>query len=107
MDELWTQPLRVLFAALLDPALAWAFCSELLVRPELVAQDEDVFENRLGEINNVYGILSRYPCLQLVSRKVAVFPQGLRPFEQARLDDPRSEERRVGKECRSRWSPYH
>ena len=33
--------------------------------------------------------------------------------EQARLDDAarapadRSEERRVGKECRSRWSPYH
>src|SRR5205807_4168496 len=24
-----------------------------------------------------------------------------------RLDDIRSEERRVGKECRSRWSPYH
>ena len=25
-----------------------------------------------------------------------------------RLDDEqRSEERRVGKECRSRWSPYH
>src|SRR5256885_11820107 len=23
------------------------------------------------------------------------------------LLDPRSEERRVGKECRSRWSPYH
>ena len=23
------------------------------------------------------------------------------------LDVPRSEERRVGKECRSRWSPYH
>ena len=25
------------------------------------------------------------------------------------MDDPamRSEERRVGKECRSRWSPYH
>ena len=22
-------------------------------------------------------------------------------------DCPRSEERRVGKECRSRWSPYH
>src|SRR2546429_3302235 len=25
----------------------------------------------------------------------------------AALDDVRSEERRVGKECRSRWSPYH
>ena len=23
------------------------------------------------------------------------------------MDYPRSEERRVGKECRSRWSPYH
>ena len=23
------------------------------------------------------------------------------------LEIPRSEERRVGKECRSRWSPYH
>ena len=22
-------------------------------------------------------------------------------------EEPRSEERRVGKECRSRWSPYH
>ena len=24
-----------------------------------------------------------------------------------RIDSERSEERRVGKECRSRWSPYH
>ena len=23
------------------------------------------------------------------------------------VENPRSEERRVGKECRSRWSPYH
>ena len=23
------------------------------------------------------------------------------------INSPRSEERRVGKECRSRWSPYH
>src|SRR2546430_4921703 len=26
---------------------------------------------------------------------------------QQRFQHPRSEERRVGKECRSRWSPYH
>ena len=25
----------------------------------------------------------------------------------AKLENARSEERRVGKECRSRWSPYH
>src|SRR5256885_10193199 len=28
-------------------------------------------------------------------------------FDSAELDILRSEERRVGKECRSRWSPYH
>ena len=28
-------------------------------------------------------------------------------LEQLASDDLRSEERRVGKECRSRWSPYH
>src|SRR3712207_9424578 len=28
-------------------------------------------------------------------------------FTQRSLEEVRSEERRVGKECRSRWSPYH
>ena len=28
-------------------------------------------------------------------------------FHEAILKAARSEERRVGKECRSRWSPYH
>ena len=27
--------------------------------------------------------------------------------EMKKIKDTRSEERRVGKECRSRWSPYH
>src|SRR2546427_11868331 len=31
----------------------------------------------------------------------------LHAHEEAVADDTRSEERRVGKECRSRWSPYH
>src|SRR3712207_5122380 len=31
-----------------------------------------------------------------------VYPEG-----QTCCGQPRSEERRVGKECRSRWSPYH
>ena len=35
------------------------------------------------------------------SRLVGVRFAGRRPFAD------RSEERRVGKECRSRWSPYH
>ena len=31
----------------------------------------------------------------------------LRVFSPQFDEDERSEERRVGKECRSRWSPYH
>ena len=30
-----------------------------------------------------------------------------RLIKKARIIRSRSEERRVGKECRSRWSPYH
>ena len=42
----------------------------------------------------------------------ALPPSGIRRFFDiaATMDDVislRSEERRVGKECRSRWSPYH
>ena len=32
---------------------------------------------------------------------------GLLAFSDSTIDFMRSEERRVGKECRSRWSPYH
>ena len=28
-------------------------------------------------------------------------------YDHSIIDTIRSEERRVGKECRSRWSPYH
>ena len=37
----------------------------------------------------------------------AVFPEGSFEREGHPEDEKRSEERRVGKECRSRWSPYH
>src|SRR2546422_3849709 len=39
-------------------------------------------------------------------RQRARLPLRLRRLVAADMD-PRSEERRVGKECRSRWSPYH
>src|SRR5215204_5229927 len=42
---------------------------------------------------------------------VETMPDGLRQFAEVNpfttISDERSEERRVGKECRSRWSPYH
>ena len=34
-------------------------------------------------------------------------PIQIRLVEIRRGEEQRSEERRVGKECRSRWSPYH
>src|SRR5256884_8758181 len=39
------------------------------------------------------------------SKKIATFKQDQRNVGEMYL--VRSEERRVGKECRSRWSPYH
>ena len=35
------------------------------------------------------------------------FQRLMRDCQSGRIDCIRSEERRVGKECRSRWSPYH
>src|SRR3712207_638202 len=67
--------------------LAQVFC-----RPEeladLLAQDL-----RVEELLTVLPLVER---LRLVQPLVALEPYELR-----------SEERRVGKECRSRWSPYH
>src|SRR5437588_5047163 len=40
-------------------------------------------------------------------RRVAVMCPHWNPEDQKAHSHNRSEERRVGKECRSRWSPYH
>ena len=45
-----------------------------------------------------------------VAKRVGVAIDTIRYYErEGLLPEPaeRSEERRVGKECRSRWSPYH
>ena len=42
--------------------------------------------------------------------KIAALPYDVYNRKEATEEvekNPRSEERRVGKECRSRWSPYH
>ena len=49
-------------------------------------------------------------CLQCFERKGARFETGMHFVGGAGKGQTlwrRSEERRVGKECRSRWSPYH
>ena len=58
----------------------------------------------------IYGIWAEAPEITsrnfLVKAGIALLHRG--PDHQGKWFDPvRSEERRVGKECRSRWSPYH
>src|SRR5438067_13686996 len=61
--------------------------------------------------------LREVPCIEKMADDAETLELGLieniqrkdlTPFEEADgLHRLRSEERRVGKECRSRWSPYH
>src|SRR2546430_5167850 len=43
----------------------------------------------------------------MTSNDVVDTAQALQVHDASKLIERRSEERRVGKECRSRWSPYH
>src|SRR3712207_8629257 len=69
------------------------------------------FTNNLWTLGQQYFILRKMPPpgsdaakARAAAEKPAVDPKALAPRPGAK---PRSEERRVGKECRSRWSPYH
>src|SRR3712207_7327655 len=46
-------------------------------------------------------------CFVVQAAGIATMLAGVQYFATHVLKDERSEERRVGKECRSRWSPYH
>src|SRR5208283_5570463 len=46
-------------------------------------------------------------CTRATSERTAAFAWSARWWRSSRMREQRSEERRVGKECRSRWSPYH
>ena len=56
-----------------------------------------------------YNPVTKIPAIKTIKR---ISKPGLRKYTKANdlprvLNGLRSEERRVGKECRSRWSPYH
>src|SRR5574337_1568372 len=70
----------------------------LLTDAEL-RQKTDEFKERLSRGETMDDLLPEaFATVREASRRVLVAPNP---------DSPRSEERRVGKECRSRWSPYH
>src|SRR5258707_7004886 len=61
---------------------------------------------RAGSTALPRGRLPRYADF-LNTERVTARPRARQPPPMHILDIFRSEERRVGKECRSRWSPYH
>src|SRR2546421_3431913 len=60
------------------------------------AYDANIMGSKLAQKTEDYG-----------AKRVADRAADGKPETALTLDQGRSEERRVGKECRSRWSPYH
>ena len=55
-------------------------------------------------------LLTGVPALKAKTNNIIKFTKGIHIRIIVMIQSPivtRSEERRVGKECRSRWSPYH
>ena len=67
--------------------------------------DDELFDYHVNERINDRGVLVDTALCAAAARYAE---QELKEIEQTvREVTERSEERRVGKECRSRWSPYH
>src|ERR1043166_5630120 len=91
---------------------------------EVRAAAGNLTEMSWDPITRIVGSLGIYTKIDFANRRVAecystssifrgysIFMRGKDPrdahFITSRICGIRSEERRVGKECRSRWSPYH
>src|SRR5256884_2418201 len=68
-------------------------------RARALGQDEPGLAQRLGTRPRAVPTRDGVARLQQAARDAAA--------HHTEAHEPRSEERRVGKECRSRWSPYH
>ena len=102
------------------PALAWLGSEEknaaiLRMADAIVRETDVILAANEADVQAAKGAISDVMLdrLRLTQARIAAMADGMRQV--AALPDPvgevlaevRSEERRVGKECRSRWSPYH
>ena len=72
---------------------------DLLNTMRMIKLNRPRLMNNVGEINLIYRLIHQLNNTKLLEQHTA--------GSSASHSDSRSEERRVGKECRSRWSPYH
>ena len=82
----------------------YAFFDDLIRREQLVSEDTDGWMIEKDLIKDLAG--QGYLRVEVACINDQMYLGMARPDLFVRKAD-RSEERRVGKECRSRWSPYH
>ena len=75
------------------------------LRVEIPAAYEQAVEQATAALKaQGFGVLTTIDVQQTLNQKL---DRSFRKYVILGACNPRSEERRVGKECRSRWSPYH
>ena len=96
---------KYLFIVMLSIASIFAF-SSIYAGNELAEEAEKIINTGIEELRSFVECRNTY---KLVAFKNDIDRFLLQYAEQADKteQEKRSEERRVGKECRSRWSPYH
>ena len=77
------------------PRMQRALRNPLFVRRVFTGEEQVYCKGRGAQLSQSFA--ARYAAKEAVMKAFGV---GI-------FQGPRSEERRVGKECRSRWSPYH
>ena len=60
-----------------------------------------------GLLNGFFGSGGGVAAVPIIEHEQRLIQPELSPADSMKHAHARSEERRVGKECRSRWSPYH
>ena len=106
---LFSVPLLIIYVVLYPVSKFSSLLSFLILKIAGVKNVTGSTQRALGKVDLDYFIqqsIEDAPQNSDMDTEVKIFQNAL-DFSNVRLRDCRSEERRVGKECRSRWSPYH
>src|SRR5574340_400302 len=79
----------------------------IAIQQEIARSDESRYDHRLHGMLLITGGHSCQQVADLFGADRRTVQRWVTRFESHGLEGLRAGERRVGKECRSRWSPYH